>query len=343
MSAEVPGVDKLTTEKEWRIIAPEGVDELTALQGELALGSMARALGWSFKEVEKPRETPHDDAELETISRDVFGDPRYGQFAKKFVDWMRYGAQADIICDNNTHFVEFKYSAFHNKFPSFEERLTVDSYANHKEMKRAAMPLIDTMGFPFAHAYVPYDLYGNHVRHHSRRIVRHQASLVPDALSTERLAHFLETPLSKGADAPKDHAMHGTFGRMLDVLCLLAEVKTSVDPSATEAPGEPVPWEEFKEFAVREGVSVNKVYTLRGKITDAAREQLLHGRVAKWGEVILEGNTGLCPSTSMGFREVDIDKVSVSTLANAKGAYTRISPDLADVLSAYEQQDRPTI
>lgn len=322
--------------KEWRIITPENIDERTFLHGELALSSMAMALGWRMSEVEKPRETVIPYETLPEISKEVFGKTSYGDFAVKYLDWMSIGATANIISNSTNYHVNFSHSRFHYYFPTHEERLKVKSYAPKSEIKQAALNVIDTMSFPFTHDFHPHPSYKRLRRDPSLGIVWNVADLVPGVLTRERLGRFLETPQEEGSPAPKDHAMHGTIGRAIDVLCLAAGVKTSVTLSDTELVGDAVPYNEFVEFAKRNGVSDAKIRTVTEKLQQAAVCQLLEGQLSNWGEVVLEGVPQFSYGQYPGFKTLIIDDIAPGTLGAVKGAYSRLSPELAEVLSVYE-------
>jgi len=323
--------------KEWRITTPESVDMLKLIDGEMALRSMARVLGWDFKEIEKPNETELTSAEILETSKETFGAETYGQFALDFLGWVGSGSKASVVSIGDNHHVRFAHSVFHSRFPAFQERLPVDRFVSETDLKRTVQEGFGAMQFPFMHEvhFHPRFKYGYNDPTYGRGY--HVASVVPGIMTRERVSAFLQKPIREGGAAPADHELHGVLGRAFDVLCLASGVKETVDPDDTEAQGEIVPLSEFYALAEREGVSKGKLQTLKSKIQNAFLHQLLYCQTEAWGEVVAEGKPDLYYSSDGdGFRTVFLDTMAPSTFSAVRDSYERISPELDAVLSAYK-------
>jgi len=323
--------------KEWRITTPESVDMLKLIEGEMALRSMARVLGWEFKEIERPTETELTSAEILETSKETFGTEIYGQFALSLMGWVGSGSKASVVSIGDNHHVKFAHSIFHNRFPAFQERLPVDRHVSETDLKRTIQEGFGEMQFPFMHEvhFHPRFKYGYSDSSYGRGY--HVASVVPGIMTRERVGAFLQKPLREGGVAPADHELHGALGRAFDVLCLASGVKETVDLADTEARGEVVPLSEFYVFAEREGVSKGKLQTLKSKIQNAFLHQLLYCQAEAWGEVVAEGKPGLYyGSDGDGFRTIFLDAVAPSTFSAVRDSYERISPELEAVLDAYK-------
>jgi len=323
---------------------PASTDEHAALMGELAISSVVRAIGWDIKEIERPTETELTIEEIIKTSETLFGDERYGRIAEKYLEWMRHAAYGRVLNISSQHYFDFDYSRFWHYYPTFEERIDVESYAGGREIRRAVLPVLDTMSFPFAHSLKFYPSFRHEARHPSRGDGFLVARAVPETLTKERLANFLQTPNKKSKVAPADHTLRGDVGRMYDTLIVASGLRDSVNSSKTE-PGDTISYEEFKAFAAREGVTKGMLKTLNDKLHQGLAACLHDAAPPTWGEIVVAGGIDFYRGPEPGFRSIEFDEIAVSTLAAVDKAYSSISPQLQAVLDLYKSptEDLPTI
>ncbi len=338
MTADRDTSDKLGRQ-EWRIVAPSGDDLIKRTQGHLAIQMMAGALGWEMHEVVQPTETDLTAAEIVATSEELFGDKRYGEFANAFLDWLATGATASITELDDRVLLTFRPSTFWLRSPTFESRLKVKRYATEDKIDQAAVKVLHTMDLPFRydiHRYprfryagvLPNGQAGGHLL----------AKAVPASVTKERLQVYLQKELRSGRSYA-EHGMHGVLGRALDTLIVASGLKDTVDPEDTAVEGDMVPVREFCDFAERNGVTKGVLRTLKDKFENTMRKQLLHLELASWGEVECGPDTTITHSGRDGFMDLRLPSVSVKTLAAVDGSYTRITPELQNVLDAYKTKN----
>lgn len=324
--------------QEWRIVAPAGDEFVARTRGHLAIQMMASALGWDCEEIIRPTETDVSAEDIVEASKELFGDERYGAFANVFLDWLALGASAWITEHQDITYLAFEPSSFWLRAPTFESRLKVKKYAPFDKASDAAITVLDAMELPFR-----YDV-------HQYPRFRHQGVLpggqgggmlvgkaVPASITKEKLKVFLEKERAKGRSYAQ-HGMHGLWGGALDTLSKVAGINVDADASTVISEESFVPLDEFYAFAERNGVTKGVLRTLKDKLQNAARKQLVGLEIEPWGEVEMGLDTQIQThwERGRGFKDPYVSSVSVATLAKVDASYTKITPALKSVLDAYK-------
>lgn len=326
-----------TDSKEWRVTMPEGIDPTRALMGELAISSMVRALGWDVREVKRPTETELTPEQITAVSKEHFGHERYGILANQWLDGVRHSATAGLFRFRDVYFVEFQESSFGFQYPGVTSQVQTErDFPLRDEVRQAARVGIDSLHLPFT------QLYSTRSRFHTVRPINGdlEGVFLPDKLTKERLALFLERPpfarRSKQRTAASDHQMHGALGRMIDVLCLAAGVKESVDPKDTEPRYGQIPMKEFFEYAQRQGLTPGIIKGLRDRIEWGFRAQLIDLAPESWGEVVFDGDLRIPYFTSYErMFSQEHWELSTATLADILKSYKRPDPRLVEFLDIF--------
>lgn len=327
----------VSVSREWRLEAPTTTDEITRIHQELALRSMAAAFDWSLIEVEKPTETFIESKEFVEASQDIFGTAMYGEIAQEYLEWIKEAATCTISLVGREHYASFPHSQFHLQFPTYEQRLGADRLTLERDICRKVEEGVDKLKLPFRHDLHFYDRYRygfNHPSHGSGYLI---ARAVAGDVTKERLAAYLSEPASELQRPIAEHEFKGTLGRMFDVLCSVAGVKTDIDPVTTE-PGDTVPLSDLRRLMLENGVSPSVYRGLQDKIENGFRWQLLCSSPRLWSDVVVGGRFRIGYGTN-GFRSATIEDVAVSTLAKIDQTYTRINPNLQQVLEVFKTQD----
>ncbi|HSH18284.1 MAG TPA: hypothetical protein VK978_02790 [Candidatus Saccharimonadales bacterium] len=252
-----------------------------APQHRVALEGLAQAYGWSIRQTPPPaaESAIEDDAlvtetDMRAVSAELFGKEHYGDTAYSIIRRVKeqYGRLSIVASGGSVRF-EPAYG-----MPELGSRVIAAANADEEEIKQSACQILEDTGPPFNFDFV-------RTEKQSWSYEAFLCDIAPLTVTKQRLAAFT---VRRGY---VDHELHGTLGKALDVMNVVAgsaAARLVDEVNATHY----VQSADVIRLARGQGKSLSVVETVTNKIIRAVIAQVRTGKPLppeEGGELVTEG------------------------------------------------------